>query len=183
MKLFDRLVLFLASLSLMLISLFVIVIGIGLFNPMLLNQWLTQFFNQSDVKTSVLIISLILFFISLYLITKSLQRREVLPISKHSEIGEIKISMETLENLVTKITSRIKGIRELKAKVRPDEQGTMSVLVKIVFDGETPIPQITKEIQELVKERLEQLTGITVGQVHIVISNVSQSTNKKVLVE
>ncbi|TCS84034.1 alkaline shock response membrane anchor protein AmaP [Tepidibacillus fermentans] len=183
MKLFDRLILFLSNLSLFFITLFIIVFGIGLFDPLLFNQLITRFFVDSDVKTTVLVISVLLFLISLYLMAKSLQRKEVSPISKHSEIGDIKISMETLENLVIKITSRIKGVRELKAKVKPDDNGSMTVLVKIVFDGETPIPQITKEIQDLVKERLEQITGITVGQVHVMVSNVSQSTNKKVLME
>ncbi|WP_339062477.1 alkaline shock response membrane anchor protein AmaP [Tepidibacillus marianensis] len=183
MKMADRLILFITSFFLMIITLFIALVGIGLFDQLLVNQTVSQYLNNSDVKTSILIISLILFLMSLYIIAKSVQRKEVSPISKRSEIGDIKISMETLENLVTKTTSRIKGVRELKARVKPDEQGTMSVMVKIVFDGETPIPQITKEIQDTVKEKLELITGLSVGQVHVVVSNISQSTGKKVLVE
>ena len=179
MKLFDRLILFITSFSLMFVTLVIILVGIGLFNQAFIDQMLYEYMNVTDVKMAILIISTILFIMTLYIMAKSLQRKKITPIRKQSEIGEIKISMETLENLVTKITSRVKGVRELKAKVKPEEDGSMAVLVKIVFDGETPIPQITKEIQDNVKERLEEITGIQVGQVHVVVSNVSQPTNKK----
>jgi len=183
MKVVDRLILFITSFFLMIMTLFIALAGVGLFDQLLIDDMISQYLNNSDVKTSILVISLLLFLMSSYIIAKSVQRKEVSPISKRSEIGEIKISMDTLENLVIKTTSRIKGVRELKARVKPDEQSKISVIVKIVFDGETPIPQITKEIQDTVKEKLEQITGLSVGQVHVVISNISQSTGKKVLVE
>ena len=52
----------------------------------------------------------------------------------------MQISMETIENLCLKATSRFRGVRDVKARIRVVESGLEIMIRCGPVDGETPIP-------------------------------------------
>jgi len=183
-KAFDRFLLFLYSLVFFILSLGIFLVGIEFFKFRMISNLTYLVYSNDSIKWTVTTVSLITFLFSVYFMVKSFQTRKVHSFfHQHAIHGEIRISMETLENIAAKVVSKVNGIKDLKVKVRPEENETVTALIKIYVDGETPIPQISEEIQEKVKDRIEHIAGIKVNQIHIVVSNTSQSLGKKARVE
>lgn len=88
-----------------------------------------------------------------------------------TSLGDVKISVEGLENLVSRACYQIRGIRE--AKVRVDVfPGSIGVFVRAIVGEEVNIPEVTKELQERVKNYVEQVSGIVISEVRVLVDNV-----------
>ncbi len=182
MKIFDRLLLFLISISLIAISIVVLLISFGFFQYDFLQDVLYDIFHLTNVKLLVSIFGILMLLISFYLLSRTTKGNHRPSVFRQStELGEIAVSFETIENLVIKVTSKVKGVRELKSKVNIDENDNLSIVVRIQFDGETPIPQITNELQAIIKGKVEEITGLSVTKVHVMVSNISQTPGRKVV--
>ena len=121
------------------------------------------------VCSVVLLISIRLFYISV-----RTGQAQAPSIDQRNDWGDIRISIDTVENLALKIASRSRGVKDLKARVRVDSAG-LDILIRTVVDGETPIPALTEEMQEAIKQHIEEITGIPVAMVSVYVANVVQS--------
>lgn len=184
MRALDRLFLFLFSLAFIVVALFALLLGLGFFNKIAFYDFTDILFYNSDIKLAITIVSIAIILLGINFLIKSLQTKQTPTFSnKQSEIGEIRISMDTLENLASKVTKSIKGVNEEKVKIRLDENNKVTVIVKIYVDGETSIPTISENIQLKVSETIQQIAGIDVENVHIIVANVGRSKSRKSRVE
>jgi len=184
MRALDRLFLFLFSLTFIVVALFALLFGLGFLNELWLYNFTDMLYNNNGIKLTIIIVSIVVIFIGINFLIKSLQTKHVPEFSnKQSDIGEIRISMDTLENLASKVTKSVRGVNEEKVKVRLDENNKVTVVVKVYVDGETSIPSISENIQLNVRETIQQIAGIEVENVHIIVANVGHSKNRKSRVE
>jgi len=95
-------------------------------------------------------------------------------IDQRTEVGDIRISMETVENLSLKAATRVRGVKDLKARVRVSNAG-LEIVIRTLVDGEYPIPPMTEEIQNQVKNHIEEMTGIPVAEVSVFVANIAPS--------
>lgn len=184
MKGFEKLLLFIFSISFLVLSLLTLLIGLGFFKYDVLLAVTNLLDESGDFRISVIVFSGLFIILSFFFMIKSLKYNHVNSFSNiHSEIGEIKISTDTLENLASKVSAKINGVKEQKVRVKLEENGSVIVVAKIYVDGETPIPQISEQIQFQVKENIQNIAGIDVGQVHVIVANVGPSSQKKSRIE
>lgn len=175
-KMLDRLLLFLFS--------FIMIIGTGVllasaFNWIGYNETSSFWYSvYTDANTAsifiascvvVLLISLRLFYISVR--TGQAQSPSI---DQRNDFGDIRISMETVENLALKAANRSRGLKDLKARVRVSSAG-LEITLRTLVDGEMSIPALTEEIQSNVKSHIEEITGIPVAEVSVFVANVVQS--------
>lgn len=95
-------------------------------------------------------------------------------IDQRTELGDVRISIDTVENLALKAAGRTRGLKDLKARVKVDQAG-LEIEIRTVVDGETSIPAITEEVQSSIKSYIEEITGIPVARVSVYVANVVQS--------
>lgn len=136
--------------------------------------------TQVHVEIIIYVIIAIFGLRALQLIARSIRidKRQSPSIHTNTELGEIEISMETLENLSLKAVSKVKGIHEVKAQVRTAEQG-LRIKLKCLVDGEMVIPQLSAEMQKAAKAHVELIAGIPVHQVVIRIANIQKTHEPK----
>jgi uncharacterized alkaline shock family protein YloU len=103
-------------------------------------------------------------------------------IDQRTDFGDIRISLETVENLALKAATRQRGVKDLRARIRIAESG-IDIMLRAVVDGESSIPVLTEEIQKAVKEHIEEITGIPVSSVTVFVANVIQNQSFKSRVE
>lgn len=129
-------------------------------------------------------VSAILFLISIrfFYISIRRDRRSLTSIDQRTEYGDIQISTETIENLSYKAASRVRGIREVKTRIRITEAG-LDIMVRAMVDGDSSIPALTEEVQKQVHDHVEEITGIPVSYVSVYIANLVQSPVMKSRVE
>lgn len=113
-KILDRLLLFVYSLSIGILSVIAILLLSGAIPRTL------EIENGPAAYITAIIVAVVLFLLSIRFFYISLRRdRASLPsVDQRTEYGDIQISMETIENLSLKAAGKVKGIRDLKSRIR-----------------------------------------------------------------
>ncbi|MHA6530716.1 alkaline shock response membrane anchor protein AmaP [Paenibacillus sp. BAC0078] len=177
-KILDRLLLFLYSLSIGILSVIAILLLSGAIPDSL------EIKDGPAAYITAIAIAVILFLLSLRFFYISLRRdRASLPsVDQRTEYGDIQISMETIENLSLKAAGKVKGIRDLKSRIRVSQAG-LEIMIRAVVDGENSLPLLTTEVQRQVHDFVQETTGIPVADVSVYIANLTQSPSFKSRVE
>ena len=180
----DKLLLFLYSIVIGVVSIWMLCVGFGLVSLSLMHTWVDELWESDVLQISWTVAGGLLLLFSLRFLIVSLQRgsASAASIDQRTNIGDIRISIETIENLALKSASRGRGVKDLRARVRATDAG-IEIMLRAVVDGETSIPALTEEIQRTVKEYVEEITGIPVVNVTLFIANVVQSGTFKSRVE
>lgn len=177
-KILDRILMFIYSLSIAILSVFAILLLTEVV-PVNLELLERQPFY---IGTWVVAIVLLLISIRVFYISISRDRSSATSIDQRNEYGDIQISVDTIENLSYKAASRVRGIKEVKTRIRITESG-LEIVVRALVDGETSIPALTEEVQRQVHDHVEEITGIPVSYVSVYIANLVHSPVIKSRVE
>ncbi len=103
--------------------------------------------------------------------------KEKKSISKLTEIGEIRISLSSIESIVLTASKRLNGIKEAKAYVYKCVDGVTIVLRAVVL-SDVNIPTLSEDIQVKVKRTVEETSGIKVNEVKVVVDNIFAGYSK-----
>lgn len=96
-------------------------------------------------------------------------------VTKYTNEGEVNISNETIKSLIMKTLDQVKGIKENKVFIKPGTE-KLNVLIKTFIMPDTNIPSTVKEIQEKVRQYIEIIAEIPVGEIKVVVVDVAAST-------
>jgi len=172
----DRLLLFLYSIAIGAVAILVIVAASGGFASSFLQDAVTNATEDRTVQGITIGVSAIVFLVSLRFFIVSVRRSgpSTPSINQRTEHGDIRISVETVENLALKAAARTRGVKDLKARVRVTEAG-LEIMIRAFVDGEGSIPALSEDIQRTVSQQIEDATGIPVAEVSVYIANVTQA--------
>lgn len=93
------------------------------------------------------------------------------------EIGNIRISFETIRQLTNRTGKSVRGVQEFDTRVKNGPQGVLLALrVRALADMD--LNSMSKEIQAKVKEYVEETTGVTVDRVTVHIAELANSAAK-----
>lgn len=174
-RIIDRLLLFLYTLAVMAASCYALAAAFHLIPYRLAEQLVTDLYYDSFTAYSWIAGFAIVLLISIRLLYVSLRKgQEVSTIDQRTEYGDIRISLETVENLSLKAAGRVRGIKDFKAKVRVTNAG-LDIVIRTLVDGDSSIPAMTEEIQQAVKSHIEEITGIPVATVSVYVANLATS--------
>ncbi|MFG1733476.1 alkaline shock response membrane anchor protein AmaP [Paenibacillus sp. 843] len=177
-KIMDRLLLFIYSLSIGVISVVAILLLSGAVPYELTSVQEQRLFWAGIIVAAVLFLLSIRFFY----ISVRRDRSNLNSIDQRTEFGDIQISVETIENLCLKAASRVRGVKDLKSRIKVSQSG-LDIAIRTVVDGEESIPTLTTEVQKQVHDFVEDTTGIPVSSVSVYIANVVQAPSFKSRVE
>ncbi|MFB9277351.1 alkaline shock response membrane anchor protein AmaP [Cohnella cellulosilytica] len=176
-KVLDRLLLFVYSLAIAVAAIVAIAVAGGGFSEEWLKEVVSDFTGGVRVvQISVIGVSVLLLLLSVRFWYVALRRdgNSAPSINQRTEHGDIRISVETVENLALKAASRTRGVKDLRARVRVSEAG-LGILIRAFVDGEGSIPAMSEEMQRTVAQQIEEATGIPVAEVSVFIANVTQA--------
>lgn len=121
---------------------------------------------------AMFIISFVFFSLSItFLMSGFRSAKDKKGVSKHTNIGEIKISLDTLESIALGASKKLNGVKETKASLVKQEDG-ISVVVRAVVMSDINIPLLSEDIQVKVKKSIEDSSGIKVNDVKVIIENI-----------
>lgn len=184
LNLFDRFILTLYSLALTILSVIVMAVTIQLIPYQVALANLEAVYNVGNFRYTYFAVALIFFLISIKFLFQGFRFRDKRgkakkdAIAQHTEIGQVRITNQTLDSIILKAARRVRGVREAKNTVITDETGT-TIVLKLAVDGETPIPKIVEEAQKNVKEQVEKIVGVEARQVDVKITEVAQQTSPR----
>ncbi|MCD9021323.1 alkaline shock response membrane anchor protein AmaP [Cohnella silvisoli] len=176
-KILDRLLLFLYSVAIGAASIVAIIAASGGFSQSWMKEVVSDFSGEVKiVQASVIGAAILILLISLRFFILSVRRdgSSAPSINQRTDHGDIRISVETVENLALKAASRTRGVKDLRARVRVAESG-LEILIRAFVDGEGSIPTLSEEMQRTVSQQIEEATGIPVAEVSVFIANVTHA--------
>jgi len=183
-KIMDRLLLLIYSLIVFVLSVIAICVVARIVPRRETLDWLGDMYGSQLLQGIVVGVAIVLLLISLRFLYVALKRGNASApsIDQRTNYGDIRISLETVENLALKAASKERGVKDLKARIRIAESG-IDIALRTVVDGESVIPTLTEDIQRAVKEHVEEITGIPVANVSVFVANVIQTQTFKSRVE
>lgn len=178
MGLFDRLLLIFHCLVVAVLSAMVALAGAGAASL----EWVWE---GAYLRWTVAGLGLLLFVLSFRLLFWAMRRPKDGGVDRLTEFGYIRISLETLESIASRAARGVKGIRDLTARVQfsSDSPSTVGIGLKITVDGETPIQILSEELQRTVKEQVEEIAGVEVSQVSVLVKDTVQPERTRIRVE
>lgn len=93
---------------------------------------------------------------------------------QRTDHGEVCISSETIIGLVENVSNKFTSVKNIITKVNILE-GQVFIDLKGEVNPETNIPETIKDLQNKIKEHVENSTGATVGEIKVVISRVTKT--------
>jgi len=132
-------------------------------------------FNSYSVLITVFI-AVVFFALSLGFLLSALKTgKDRNAVSNHTNTGEIKITLKSIEIIALTVARRIDGVKDIRAFVKNVDN---NVLIKMMITvmPDVKIPEITAEVQMKVKEVVEEHAGVKVNEVKVVVDNIYAGT-------
>lgn len=170
---FDRGLLFIYTLLLTVFSTILMVVVSGWWQQPLYLLWQSP--SSRDLQISLLVFIGVLFVAGLRLLWVSVTRQRSGKAVVHDYmLGQMKISLLAIENLVKKVVYQIHGVKDVKPHVI-QTPGGIGLHIKAVVAPDISIPEVSREIQHRVQEYIAETTGITVNTIKIYVENISST--------
>ncbi len=174
MKILDRLIIALFSLCILVLSFCLIVIPFNISGALSIGS-IARLVSNMNRNYYYTLVGLLLFIASIRIIFSGFSRKDNKPIGSYlvtkNEFGEIIIYSNTIIGLVQNVVDKFSGISNIKTNVNLFEGQVEIELIGDVLP-EINIPEVTKELQSMVKEYIENATGAKVREIKVKANNV-----------
>jgi len=174
-NLFDRFILTIYSLVLIFLSILAIGVFSNLIDRSLVEQFFSAIYGSSTINLPYLIVAVIFLAISIRFFFSGFRvrrNREDKAIFLRNDYGHVSISLDTIRAIAERAARKVKGVRDLKTHVSSKDLGNV-VSLRVTFDGETPLPELTQNLQQEVKARVEAITGLDIAEVSVKVVEVA----------
>ncbi|MGI9951537.1 alkaline shock response membrane anchor protein AmaP [Moorellaceae bacterium AZ2] len=179
MPLYERVLLALYSLIIAALTLALVGISAGWSMPLDLYE---LSLTRLDYRVVGGVAAAVMFFLSLRFFVVSLQTKTPKieqALIHQGEAGEVTISLPALENLVVRAARQVKGIREVKPRLKILPEGvTVTLEVHVLPDQN--LPNMAQNLQETVRNYITDVTGLESPEVRILINGVWQEGIRRV---
>lgn len=134
-------------------------------------------------RIATFLAALVFFILSImFLLSGVRSSKDKKAVSKHTNIGEVRISLNSIENISINASKKAAGVRETKTDVRKLDDG-VAVTVRIVVMPDLSIPAISEDVQLRVKKAVEESSGIPVKDVRVIVDSIYSGVTYKARVE
>ena len=140
-------------------------------------------YNGSGPRLALFLTALLFFVLSLmFLLSGVKSNKDKKAISKHTNIGEVSISLNSIENIALNASRKAAGVKDTKAFVRK-RVDNVSIVARIVVMPDMNIPAISEDVQTRVKKSVEDNAGINVSDVKVIVDCIYSGATYKSRVE
>lgn len=183
MKGFLKFVITIFSLIIVLISSSALLITAGILRINHIERVINYVLSSSTISTTIYVTSIIFGLIAIIAIIMSdtLSSKMKRSVKLSSELGGIQISNQTFENIIIGITKKYSGIKTVKVEVKVKD-GSLNTDIYVYVLQDTIISDISKSLQDDIKEKILKQTTVTVSNVNIkvkgtyVLSEIKEQT-------
>lgn len=117
------------------------------------------------------VIALLLLLLAVYLLILVTRRDKRKFMVYPSEYGSVRVGANCVETLVVEAANQVQGLQQIKASISNVEDPKVVLRVQ-VYPGYN-IPQLSEELQEKVKEYVNNTLGLTISEIEIVVVGIS----------
>lgn len=91
--------------------------------------------------------------------------------------GDVSITISAIKAIIMKAVRKVEGIKEIESSITNSPDGIV-VFLHLMINPDISVPEMTKSIQTIVKQYLEDIGGLDVAEVKILVDDFNANTNK-----
>lgn len=174
MNLFQRLLIFLFTLLVILCTFFLTIYSFGILSEGYLEEIVSRSYGRYEVG----ILSLVVLLLAIYLLqplTSSPRKREAL--IQETELGSLMVSLDAIGNLIEKEVLGREGIEQVKTRLNWLEDG-LEIRLRLKVLPQLELPGLTSGLQSSLREHIEKLTGVKVYAIKILVEEITSQSSK-----
>lgn len=149
-------------------------------------DYLTEKIFLSEVpgpRIATFLAALVFFVLSIMFLLSGVRTgKDKKAVSKHTNIGEVRISLTSIENISINAAKKAAGVKDTRTDVKRADDG-VSVTVRLVVMPDLSIPAISEDVQLRVKKSVEESSGIPVKDVRVIVDSIYSGVTYKARVE
>jgi len=73
--------------------------------------------------------------------------------------GRVTVSLTAMEDLIRRVISRVPEVKEVRSSITAGKKG-LEIIARLVLNTDVNIPEMTSNLQELVKRKIQDTIGI-----------------------
>lgn len=162
----------------------VVVLAVGLLaviagwdEPLL---YLPQLVAGPAARVPVATVAVIVVVFGIWALLSAVQRPlPVQTVVQTTPLGEIRISRQALENMVIRAAHQVHGLRDVRPVLRCLPEG-VAIFLQASTAPEMAVPEVTAQVQEKVRSYVEELAGVQVLEIRILVDNVVRPSPARV---
>ena len=175
MRVIDQIILTLYIFTLEAISVIAVFAALHVWQP---QQWIDAALTTTSGRLIIGLSGLVFFVVSFRLIYAAFRRRGAGEAVVHeTALGNVRISLDAVENLVKRVARGVKGVREMDAEVARSGELLVASL-RGTISPEVSIPDVSEEIQNAVKSYVRRVVGVEVAEVRIEVQNITNESRR-----
>lgn len=186
-KLFDRILLAIVLLFVLLLGLFLILLSVNIFQLSSVQETLRRILTDQTFVIIVGVSGLVLIIVALRLMfagsgsaRKKTEPQPTSTLIKASELGASFITLSAIDSMVQKHCRANNRIRSTVSTISAVKEGGVTISARLSLMPDTEIPELTEELQRSLKEYIEKYSGITVREIGILIEDTSSNPKGRV---
>ena len=84
--------------------------------------------------------------------------------------GQVSITVPAIKLIIMKAVKKVEGVKDIKPSVSSSEEGLV-VYLHMMINPEHNVPEMSKNLQQVVKQYLEEIGGLQVSQVKVLVDD------------
>lgn len=143
-------------------------------------DWADVTLYRSDKYNVVLfLLGLVLLLLNLFILFSGIRFKGVNKyICFKNESGLVRVSANSIESIALGLARKSRNVREAKSKAR-FRNNSVEILMKLSVFPDTHVPNLSKLLQNQIKEAVESMTELEVSHVDINIEGVHAAPDEK----
>lgn len=177
MRLIDKFVFIIYSVVFLIISIIAFILPFDVRGDLSIDNIVNVIYNIRgnyliSLIGAIIIVVLVSYMLSFLSNTTNTKKKKGSYLILNNEFGEVTIYDETVIGLVNTVIKEFEGITKIVTKVT-FKDGKINIILKGEAQNEISIPQISQELQEKIKNNIEESTGAIVNNVDVEIVKVT----------
>ena len=178
MKFLERVSLIIFSLIILIIAIVVCMLTVGWLNLSTVNVVLVNALNDITISNIMLVVSILFILLAIrnifFISSPKKESKEFSDgVLLQNENGQLLISKETIENIVSNIAKGFEGTQDVETRVVLDKENNINVEVTLYVQENTIIKDLSSKIQWKIKEAVKETADLDVKKVDIQIKNIT----------
>lgn len=175
MTLFDRVIMVLYTLALVLLALLVAAVAAGWEAPLF--YW-DRLLGSPQERWILALLAAAVALVGLrVLVGVFAAAPPAQALIQSNPTGDIHISLHAIEYIVGRLARQVRGIREVRPRIKATPGG-VAIFVEAAVQPDVPIPQVTAELQEKVRQQVQEMVGIHVLEVKVLVEGVLRERSR-----
>lgn len=174
MKYLDKLINFIFSLVILVLSIIVIMVSAGFIEYTEVDNYIRGNIFSEENNTTTCIVAIVTVLAALkttiFLSKTNVKKKSAIMVDTNN--GKIQIAQETIENTARSAIKDYEEVRDAQVRMIKEKKGVNIYMVLLVLPN-TNIIELSSKVQDDVKEAIEDTTGVKVNNVDIKIKNIT----------